>query len=69
MQAMSDYLNMGGYAAFVWPAYGAAAIILVIFAIDSWRRVRQAVMALRRLEAEAVRQPAAARRAPTSGQA
>jgi heme exporter protein D len=51
MQALSDYLSMGGYAAFVWPAYGAAALILIGFAIDSWRRVTRAEAALRRLEA------------------
>lgn len=51
MQALNDYLTMGGYAAFVWPAYGVAALILVGFAIDSWRRVTKAEAALRRLEA------------------
>jgi heme exporter protein D len=28
MQRMLDYLAMGGYAAFVWPAYVLAAVIL-----------------------------------------
>jgi len=51
MQALSDYLAMGGYAAFVWPAYGAAAVVLIAFAIDSWWRVKRAEAALRRLEA------------------
>lgn len=51
MQSLSDYLAMGGYAAFVWPAYGAAAAVLIAFAIDSWRRVKHAEAALRRLEA------------------
>ena len=53
MQTLSDYLTMGGYAAFVWPAYGAAALILIVFAVDSWRRLRKAERDLRRLEAEA----------------
>ena len=26
---MNDFLNMGGYAAFIWPAYLIAAVILV----------------------------------------
>jgi heme exporter protein D len=69
MQAMTDYLNMGGYAAFIWPAYGAAALILIIFAVDSWRRVRQAEQALRRLEAEATRPAGSARRTATPEQA
>jgi heme exporter protein D len=28
MQRMLDYLAMGGYAAFVWPAYVLAAVVL-----------------------------------------
>ena len=60
------YLQMGGYAPFIWPAYGIAAVILIAFAIDSWRRVHQATTALRRLEAEAV---APARPARGSGAA
>ena len=28
MQAVLDYLSMGGYAAFVWPAYGVAGLVL-----------------------------------------
>ena len=55
-EAMRDYLSMGGYAPFIWPAYGVAAVILIAFAVDSWRRVHQATTALRRLEAEAVLQ-------------
>jgi heme exporter protein D len=26
---MSEYLAMGGYAAFVWPAYGVVAAVLI----------------------------------------
>lgn len=37
---MSDFLNMGGYAAYVWPAYGVSALAIggLVFAI--WRRGR-----------------------------
>jgi len=31
---------MGGYAAFVWPAYGVTAIVLGGLALHSWRRHR-----------------------------
>lgn len=51
-ETIRTYLQMGGYAPFIWPAYGIAAVILIAFAIDSWRRVRQATTALRCLEAE-----------------
>src|SRR3981189_2574060 len=37
------YLAMGGYAAFVWPAYGIAAAGLGGLAIYSWRRHRASV--------------------------
>lgn len=52
MQEINHYVAMGGYAAFIWPAYGVAALVLIAFAIDSWRRVKRAAAALRRLEAE-----------------
>jgi heme exporter protein D len=51
MEGLSTFFAMGGYAAYVWPAYGVAAIILIAFTIDSWRRVRAAAADLRRMEA------------------
>lgn len=47
-----DYLLMGGYAEAVWPAYGVAVLVVVAFAVDSWRRLRRAAARLQRLEAE-----------------
>ena len=43
------FFEMGGDAAFVWPAYGVAALMLVAFAVLSWRRLRAAERALRRI--------------------
>lgn len=43
------FLEMGGKAAFVWPAYAVAALMLVGFAILSWRRLRAAERALQRI--------------------
>ncbi len=43
---MSAFLDMGGYAAFVWPAYGVAAVVLIglaVFALRSYR-VRRALL-------------------------
>ena len=45
----ADFLEMGGKAAFVWPAYGVAALMLVAFAVLSWRRLRAAERALQRV--------------------
>ena len=44
----NSFIAMGGYAAFVWPAYGIAALVVVAFAILTWRRLRAAEEALAR---------------------
>jgi heme exporter protein D len=41
MDALAQFLAMGGYARFVWPAYGIAVLVLVVMAVQSylaWRR-------------------------------
>ncbi|HMK67078.1 MAG TPA: heme exporter protein CcmD [Stellaceae bacterium] len=38
---MTEFLEMGGYARFVWPAYGVAVLVLLVMALvslRSWRR-------------------------------
>ena len=40
MNALADWLAMGGYAGFVWPAYGFAAAVLGGLALYSWRQHR-----------------------------
>jgi heme exporter protein CcmD len=50
---MSDFRQwaaMGGYAAFVWPAYGVAVAILGVVAGQSWWRYRASRRALGRLQ-------------------
>jgi heme exporter protein D len=32
---------MGGYAAYVWPAYGFALLVLVALVVQSWRSARR----------------------------
>jgi heme exporter protein D len=39
---MSTFWEMGGYAAFVWPAYGISLIALVALCILSWRAMKRA---------------------------
>lgn len=46
---LMSYLAMGGYAQFVWPAYGVAILVLGGFALSSWRRLKAAQRALDRL--------------------
>ena len=41
---MSSFFNMGGYAAFVWPAYGitfAVVVLNIVWARRSLARARQ----------------------------
>ena len=47
-----EFLAMGGYAAFVWPAYGIAAAVLAGMVIESVAAYRRARRDLARLEAE-----------------
>jgi heme exporter protein D len=40
MDAVRDYFAMGGYAAFVWPAYALAFVTLAAMLIGSWKHLR-----------------------------
>lgn len=33
---MSEFLAMGGYAAYVWPAFGFALVVLLGLLVQSW---------------------------------
>jgi len=50
MSDLGAFLAMGGYAGFVWPAYGVAFAALGGLAAYSWRRYRASVLALERLQ-------------------
>ena len=43
---MSDYFAMGGYAAFIWPSYGVAVVLLIVLFLLSARRLRAAERAV-----------------------
>lgn len=51
MGGLGDFLNMGGYAAYVWPAYGAAAAVLGGLLAGSLSRLRRVARRLAALEA------------------
>jgi len=40
VSTISTYLAMGGYAAFVWPAYAVATVAIGGISWLSWRRYR-----------------------------
>jgi len=48
---MSDYWAMGGYAAFVWPAYGLSLAVMVALTVAALRGLRQKERELARLQA------------------
>jgi len=48
---MSEFLAMGGYAAFVWPAYALTIGAVGLLALVSWHQWRSAKAELARLEA------------------
>ena len=53
MTNIETFLAMGGYGAFVWPAFGLTAAIMLYFAVTSLRTLRQRERALQALEAQA----------------
>ena len=50
MDNFSDFLAMGGYAAYVWPAVGLTLVVLVGFVVTSVRRLRRPRRQLAKLE-------------------
>jgi heme exporter protein CcmD len=38
MNSLQHFLNMGGYAFYVWPAYGCAFVLLAVQWFIPWRR-------------------------------
>jgi len=60
MQALTNYLAMGGYAAFVWPAYALAIAVMSGLFLQGLRRYRRSQRTLEEIQRA---QPARARRA------
>ena len=48
MKSWDEFLSMGGYAAYVWPAYGIAVLVVLANAVLPGRRLRRQLQALRR---------------------
>ncbi|HZK90359.1 MAG TPA: heme exporter protein CcmD [Stellaceae bacterium] len=53
--SFTSWIEMGGYAAFVWPAYGVALAVLGGIAALSWWRYRGSVRELDRLQRSSAR--------------
>jgi heme exporter protein D len=48
---MAKFLEMGGYAVYVWPAFAVAALVMIGLLITSLRTLRAREAILKRLEA------------------
>jgi heme exporter protein D len=57
MDQIASFLKMGGYAGFVWPAFGIALAVMAGFVISSLRTLRAREATLRALEAAAPDSP------------
>ena len=44
----SDFLRMGGYAIYVWPAYVAVIVILLLNGLSNTRRLRHLLQRMKR---------------------
>jgi heme exporter protein D len=59
---MSDFFGMGGYGAYVWPAYLVFFVVLLFDAVSPFLQRRRALRELQaRLKREAARQTTAER--------
>ncbi|MBR72030.1 MAG: heme exporter protein CcmD [Rhodospirillaceae bacterium] len=45
-----SFFSMGGYAAYVWPSFGASIFILIFLFYGSWRVLKSREANLRSLE-------------------
>jgi heme exporter protein D len=50
METLLNFLAMGGYASFVWPAYAVAAIVLAALSLHSLAAYRRCQRELARLQ-------------------
>jgi heme exporter protein D len=60
LEQVTEFFAMGGYAAYVWPAYAISAIVLLAVLGVSTRSLRRAEAELAALRSTADNTPAAA---------
>ncbi|VAW04848.1 hypothetical protein MNBD_ALPHA05-383 [hydrothermal vent metagenome] len=56
---MSEFLQMGGYAHFVWPAYIVSVLVIGGLSLAIWRRGRALQRQLSRFEGDGAAWPPA----------
>jgi heme exporter protein D len=48
MSSLHEFLSMGGYGAYVWPAYGLAAVVVIVNIVLPLKRLRKLKVDIRR---------------------
>jgi heme exporter protein D len=48
MNSLHEFLTMGGYAVYVWPAYVLTALVMAVNALAPGRRLRRLKAEIRR---------------------
>jgi heme exporter protein D len=48
MSSLHEFLTMGGYAAYVWPAYAVALLVIGINVVAPLKRLRRVKAEIRR---------------------
>jgi len=48
--AWDKFFDMGGYAAYVWPAFSLSAIVLIVMLVVSLRYLKKQTQLLEKLE-------------------
>ena len=66
MEQITNFLDMGGYATFVWWSYGLTALVMAGLAVTSLRGLRERQRLLQQLEAA---RPARRRRGEQASEA
>lgn len=69
MDKIASFFGMGGYAGFVWPAFGIALAVMAGFVIASLRTLRSREATLKTLQASAPERPHRRRAKTTAGEA
>ncbi len=57
MEAVQTFLLMGGYGAFVWPAFALTALVMIWLVVATWTRLRTVERALEALQAGSASRP------------
>ncbi|HEU5397822.1 MAG TPA: heme exporter protein CcmD [Gammaproteobacteria bacterium] len=52
MKSLHEFLTMGGYAAYVWPAYGVTAVVMLVNALQPGLRLKRRLAELKRRAGE-----------------